>query len=97
VILGVGQRRGADVKLPKIGSRVGELCFGGIYGFYAVLRREFNWRNLDLTFFEVLFGSPRGDTEEGGPLGVHSVSLGELFVLRGGGFVRSFNALRGDL
>jgi hypothetical protein len=41
VILGVGQRRGADVKLPEIGSRVGELCFGGIYGFYAVLRREF--------------------------------------------------------
>jgi hypothetical protein len=31
------QRRGADVNIPEIGSRVGQLCFGGISGFYAVL------------------------------------------------------------
>jgi hypothetical protein len=36
-----GQRRGAHVRIPKIGSRVGLFMFGGIWGVYAVLRREF--------------------------------------------------------
>jgi hypothetical protein len=39
-ILGPGQRRGVHVKIPEIGSRDGEKCFGGIMGFYAELRRE---------------------------------------------------------
>jgi hypothetical protein len=38
---GVGQRRGADVSVPKIGSRGALFCFGGIWGVYADLRREF--------------------------------------------------------
>jgi hypothetical protein len=35
-----GQRRGAHVSTLKIGSRGELFCFGGILGFYAVLRRE---------------------------------------------------------
>jgi hypothetical protein len=31
------QRRGTHVNTPKIGSRVGVFCFGGIYRFYAEL------------------------------------------------------------
>jgi hypothetical protein len=46
----VGQRRGAHVRIPEIGSRVGLFCFGGIIGFYAELRREFVWGNLKLDF-----------------------------------------------
>jgi hypothetical protein len=34
------QRRGARVNTPKIGSRDGRNCLGGIMGFYADLRRE---------------------------------------------------------
>jgi hypothetical protein len=64
--LRVGQRRGAHVSVPKIGSRVGLLCFGGISEFYAELRREFCWGNLDLNFFEFLGGDLRECTEEGG-------------------------------
>jgi hypothetical protein len=41
------QRRGVHVSPPKIGSRVGDLCFGGIYGFCAELRREFKGGNLN--------------------------------------------------
>jgi hypothetical protein len=62
---GVGQRRGTDVSVPKIGSRGEVLCFGGILGFYAVLRREYYRGNLNLGFFGVLLGDPRGATEEG--------------------------------
>jgi hypothetical protein len=43
--LGTGQRRGTHVSVPKIGSRDGLFCFGGISGFYAELRREFNLGN----------------------------------------------------
>jgi hypothetical protein len=39
------QRRGVHVNIPKRGSRVGVLCFGGIWVFHAVLRREFIWGN----------------------------------------------------
>jgi hypothetical protein len=39
------QRRGAHVNVPEIGSRVGVYCIGGILGFYAELRREFNRGN----------------------------------------------------
>jgi hypothetical protein len=50
-IFGIGifwgqvQRRGTHVNTPKIGSRDGEKCFGGIQRFYAELRREFIWGN----------------------------------------------------
>jgi hypothetical protein len=50
-ILGPGQRRGVHVKVPKIGSRAGLCCFGGISGFYAELRRELFGGNLNLTIF----------------------------------------------
>jgi hypothetical protein len=30
-------------------------------------------------FFEVVGGTPRGGVEEGGPIGVHSVHLGEFY------------------
>jgi hypothetical protein len=64
--LEAGQRRGAHVNTLKIGSRDGVLCIGGILGFYADLRREFIWGNLDLTFFDVLLVVPRRCIEEGG-------------------------------
>jgi hypothetical protein len=66
--LGRVQRRGTHVNTPKIGSRVGVYCFGGILRIYAVLRRDLNWRNLILVFFGVLVGSPRKATEEGGTM-----------------------------
>jgi hypothetical protein len=47
--------------------------FGGILEFYAELRREFFGGNLNLDFFRGLGVGPRGDTEEGGQLGVHSM------------------------
>jgi hypothetical protein len=59
------QRRGGRVNTLKIGSRAGQKCFGGILGFYAELRRDWEWGNLNLGFFEDLFGGPRGATEEG--------------------------------
>jgi hypothetical protein len=72
------QRRGARVNTLEIGSRVGVFCSGGILGFYADLRRKYNWGNLFLVVFVFLGGGPRGAYEEGGPLGVHSVCLEEL-------------------
>jgi hypothetical protein len=75
---GVRQRRGTHVSVPKIGSRGGVLCFGGILGFHADLRRELNRRNLDLVFFGVLIGVPRGSTEEGGQLVFPFVCEGEF-------------------
>jgi hypothetical protein len=59
------QRRGVHVNIPKIGSRDGEKCSGGIQRFYAELRRELVWGNLNLAFFGFLGGSPRGAVEEG--------------------------------
>jgi hypothetical protein len=38
-------RRGTHVSTLKNGSRGGKKCFGGISGFYAVLRRELVGRN----------------------------------------------------
>jgi hypothetical protein len=55
------------VSPPKIGSRVGEICFGGILDFYADLRRKTFWGNLKWEFLGVLLVSPRGTSEEGGP------------------------------
>jgi hypothetical protein len=60
------QRRGAHVNTPEIGSRGEEICFGGILGFHAVLRRKFIWGNLVLVFFGILGVDPRGGIEEGG-------------------------------
>jgi hypothetical protein len=62
------QRRGTHVSPLKIGSRDGQKCFGGILAFYAELRRDLDWGNLNLGFFEDLFGGPRGTCEEGGTL-----------------------------
>jgi hypothetical protein len=44
-VLGEFQRRGVHVSIPKIGSRDGLKCFGGILGFCAELRREWGWGN----------------------------------------------------
>jgi hypothetical protein len=66
--LGELQRRGVHVSTLEIGSRGDKKCFGGIYGFYADLRREVDWRDLKWDFFCVLVGGPRELTEEGGPL-----------------------------
>jgi hypothetical protein len=76
--LRAGQRRGTHVSVPKIGSRGEVLCFGGILGSYADLRRELNRRNLDLLFFGVLVASPRRATEEGDHLCSLYVFLGEF-------------------
>jgi hypothetical protein len=91
---GVRQRRGTHVSVPKIGSRVGVFCFGGILGFHADLRREFIWGNLSLVFFEGLGVYPRESIEEGGQLVCLSVCLGEFNCVTGG-FVNSLNTLRG--
>jgi hypothetical protein len=70
--LGVGlfegqiQRRGTHVSTPEIGSRVGELCFGGISGIYADLRRELFWGEFEIGVFGVLLGVPTWGCEEGG-------------------------------
>jgi hypothetical protein len=80
------QRRGTDVSTPKNGSRDGKFCFGGIMGFYAVLRREFWWGNLRWGGFCVLLVSPRRVTEEGGPFMRQFVYLGELCVNKGLGW-----------
>jgi hypothetical protein len=42
-----GQRRGAHVSTLEIGSRDELFSFGGIWGVYAVLRREIVWGNLN--------------------------------------------------
>jgi hypothetical protein len=68
VIWGKLQRRGTHVNTLKIGSRGELLCFWRNLGFYAVLRREYNWR---IWFWSILRGlgdDPRGGNEEGGPL-----------------------------
>jgi hypothetical protein len=86
------QRRGAHVNVPKIGSRAGEICFGGIYVFHADLRRDFIWGNLNWGFFWVLGVSPREAIEEGGPLvqlvctfgGIYGLGVFPRNVLMGG-------------
>jgi hypothetical protein len=72
------QRRGVHVNTPEIGSRVGVFCSGGIWGFYAVLRREYCWGNLVWGFFGVLVGFPRRGSEEGGRLVFPPSHLEEL-------------------
>jgi hypothetical protein len=72
------QRRGVHVNILEIGSRGDAFCIGGIFGFHADLRRELDWGNWELVFFGVLVGTPREATEEGGPLGVHSVRFGGI-------------------
>jgi hypothetical protein len=90
-----GQRRGAHVSVPKIGSRAALFCFGGILGSYADLRRDFEWGNLKLGNFEGLGVGPRRSTEEGGALSVSPWCLGEFSCVTGWGFVDSINTLRG--
>jgi hypothetical protein len=74
------QRRGADVSVPEIGSRGEVLCFGGILGIHAELRRELSWGNWNLVVFGFLGVGLRGCSEEGGPL----VFLGEFKCSLGG-------------
>jgi hypothetical protein len=62
------QRRGTRENTPEIGSRVGEKCFGGIWGNHAELRRDLFWGNLIWVIFWVLAGDPREAVEEGGQL-----------------------------
>jgi hypothetical protein len=52
------------------------MCFGGIQGFCAVLRRELIWGNLFLVVFGFLGGGSRGVSEEGGPTSWLWVVLG---------------------
>jgi hypothetical protein len=73
------QRRGTHVNILEIGSRGALLCFGGILGIYADLRREFNLGNLSLGVLGNLGGVPRGSTEEGGQF-VLLLCLGESYV-----------------
>jgi hypothetical protein len=72
-ILRPGQRRGVHVNTPEIGSRGDVFVFGGILEFYAELRRKLFWGNFNLGFFRGLGVGPRGNCEEGGQLGVHSM------------------------
>jgi hypothetical protein len=76
-----GQRRGVHVSVPEIGSRDGLFCFGGIWGVYADLRRELNWRNLKLGFFGVVGVSPREVGEEGGALCALLGEFGGMFCV----------------
>jgi hypothetical protein len=80
VFWGNRQRRGTDVSVPKIGSRDGLLCFGGIQRFYAELRRELRWGNFDLVIFEVLPVGPREVIEEGDHLCAFGVFEGMFCV-----------------
>jgi hypothetical protein len=57
--------------------------FGGILGNRAELRREFFWGNLNLDFFGVLGGGPRGSTEEGGPMVCNWGNFRLIWVLGG--------------
>jgi hypothetical protein len=90
--LGIGffeeefQRRGAHVSTPKNGSRGALLCFGGILGNHADLRRESEWRNLDLGFFEVLAVVPRGGVEEGDQCVFSCALWGNLIWSIGAGY-----------
>jgi hypothetical protein len=59
------QRRGVHVSPPKIGSRDGQMCFGGILRIHADLRRELDWGNLNWDFFEGLLGDPREGLRRG--------------------------------
>jgi hypothetical protein len=70
------QRRGAHVSTPKIGSRDGGNCFGGIQRFYAELRREFKWRNLNWVFFGVFGRGATWGCEEGDHLVQFEAGLG---------------------
>jgi hypothetical protein len=62
------RRRGTHVNVPKIGSRDGDYCFGGIWGIHAELRREFIWGNLKWGVLGFMGGDPRRSAEEGGQL-----------------------------
>jgi hypothetical protein len=74
------QRRGVHVSTPKIGSRDGELCFGGIYEFCAELRREFKGGEFKLVIFGVVLVGPREPEEEGGHLCYSFGCLGEFYL-----------------
>jgi hypothetical protein len=60
------RRRGTHVNVPEIGSRVGKLCIWGNSSFYAELRREIGWGNLDWVDFGRVGGWWYVGKEEGG-------------------------------
>jgi hypothetical protein len=62
------QRRGTHVNTLKIGSRGVCLCFGGILGSYADLRREFGWVRLEFGVFGRVVRGITWGWEEGGHL-----------------------------
>jgi hypothetical protein len=87
------QRRGTHVSVPEIGSRDGQLNFGGIWESYADLRREIKGGDFNLGVFCVLGVGPRKCVEEGGPFSVICVfgeltycGWGDLKGVRGGVF-----------
>jgi hypothetical protein len=59
--------------------------FGGILGFYAVLRREIFWGNFKLEFFGVLLVGPRRAERRGDACwvfgGILGVKLGWVEIL----------------
>jgi hypothetical protein len=74
------RRRGVHVSTLKLGSRGDVLCFGGILGCHADLRRELKGGNLILVVFGDLGVGPRKSTEEGGHFVFSFVCLGVLFL-----------------
>jgi hypothetical protein len=93
------QRRGAHVSVPKLGSRGGKLCFGGILGSYADLRRDLKGGNFNLLFFEGLGWVPRRFIEEGGRFVQLVCTFGGILVnwMRFGGMCRLCLCVRGLL
>jgi hypothetical protein len=73
------QRRGTDVNVPEIGSRGVLLCFGGILGIYADLRREFNLGNLSLGVLRIWVGFHVALLRRGDSI-VLLLCLGESYV-----------------
>jgi hypothetical protein len=69
-------RRGTHVNTLEIGSRGGNLCFGGIMGFRADLRRELDGGELKLVVFWNLGGDLTWGWEEGGHLCVFGSVVG---------------------
>jgi hypothetical protein len=67
------------VNTPKIGSRVGGNCFGGILRFHAELRREFEGGDWELVSFEVSGRWAHVGGEEGGQFVCFLCVLGDLF------------------
>jgi hypothetical protein len=75
-VWGKVQRRGVHVNTPKIGSRVGGNCFGGILRFHAELRREFEGGIGNWSVLGFLGGKLTWEGRRGGSLCVFCVCWG---------------------